>query len=233
MLRRRRGVDEGEQAGPTALAAVSDLMTALMVVFLFGGVAASELARARKPEVPRKGSEVWGLNAIEFDQRQLKLRVEAARARKFQSFKLQGATLVLTLASAQAPLDDSSTARESLAIAKRWTAVALDTPWREIKGAYDCPLGVSPAIAVRGSAPQSKITEVRNLADALRADLQRFVDVSYENRITVGESSYFSPHLHVDLIISFTLDSATRIALAERFSAGPPGGAERDRMWCR
>jgi hypothetical protein len=226
-------VDEGEQAGPTALAAVSDLMTALMVVFLFGGVAASELARAPKPEVRRKGSEVWGLNAVEFDQRQLKLRVEAARARKFQSFKLQGSTLVLTLASARDPLDDPSTARESLAVAKRWTAVALDTPWREINGTDDCPLGISPAIAIKGSALQSKITEVRNLADALRMDLQSFVTVSYKNSITVGESSYFAPHPHVDLIISFALDPATRKALAERFSAGPPAGAERDRMWCR
>ena len=45
--------------GPTALASVSDLMTALMIVFLFGAVAAKELRgpnrRSLRPRATKSG----------------------------------------------------------------------------------------------------------------------------------------------------------------------------------
>jgi hypothetical protein len=206
-------------------------MTALMVVFLFGSVAASELARRTQPKIPIKGTEAWGLNMIEFKQRQLALRVKVAWSHKFPAFQLNGARVVMTLASDKARFDDRSIVSKSCSTAREWTALARDTNWADIKEAAGCGLGISPAtISVEGG---SRNPEVRHLVDAVLADLDRFVKQRYGSKLKVKTSSALSEDPHVDLVISFVLDAATSRALAGRFAAGPPHGAERERMWCK
>jgi hypothetical protein len=233
MLRRRRGVDEGDPAGPTALASVSDLMTALMIVFLFGAVAANELTpKPPKPKPPAKGDEVWGLKLNEFEQRQLKLRVKVAWDRKFASLEPKPRQLptqfVFTLASGKSPFDTKSV----IAIAKNITATVYDTRWADIEDAGGCKLGIFPLVDVRGFSPPRSL-EIYDLTFAVKDDLERFLKSRHESRRSIEAPLIVSTNSHIDLIISFKLDDATLKALAKRFATGPPRDMDRNGLLCR
>ena len=254
---RRALVDEGEGAGANAFASVSDLMTALMIVFLFGAVAAKELVRpkpsargpgqARPSRVsigkeptpppggvpsPSEGDLLWRQSKEDFLRRQLGLRVQAVHHTLFPALVLRGSELVGILAQGTKRLDASGTVKKGCAVARALAVVAYDKNWPNTTGPWGCAPGIVPKLTVQGYFQPSRLTEVSSFVENVQSDLDRLVK-TYGAHVAVGAGYNFDTRTRVDLAISFTLDGATSRALSRRFAAGPMPDEERDRIWCQ
>lgn len=252
MIRRTRNLnidEDSHNSGLATLASVSDLMVSLLAVFV--ATTAITLARlnevtsqlnnrkqaavASAPRVPPdsggRAPHAWGMNAQEFERRQLAMRVHAAWEKAFT--KIPGViepasnTIVVELPRLARGDSAGESIEASLAPARDAIAVAQGTDWNSYQTG-GCELALGSGLTLFFGVPRA--TESARFEEA-HAALNAFSAGKFRTRVEGVLELRARPESR--LLITFHLDPKLRKVLQDRFRGGPGASGSADKAWCR